>query len=90
MDEWTFGRWRRIRYLATCLDQLSCTRGLGFRFVIERRNRFTGNDPIPNLFVQHDAHGRIDQIFFALTSAPEDDAGGSNLFALHRGEPSGP
>ena len=38
---------------------------------------------IPNFFVQHDAHRGIDGIFFALTSAAEDDAGSSNLFALH-------
>ena len=52
--------------------------------------RFAGSNLVSNFFVQHDADGRVDGIFFALAAAAENHTGRADLLALNGCNVAGP
>src|SRR6266403_4054936 len=81
MNQRCLVRGRGARDLIALFQQRLCARGLCVGVAVNGGERLAGSDFVADLFMDDDAHGGIDGIFFAFAASAENDTGGANLLA---------
>src|SRR5579862_349385 len=89
MNQWPQLRGWSLADLETRFQQRLGASSALLGVVVHGAERLAGADLVANFLVQNESDGGIDGVFFALTSAAEDHAGDSGLFALNRREETG-
>src|SRR5579862_3113915 len=86
MNQWPQLRGWSLADLETRFQQRRGASSALLGVVVHGAERLASVNLVANFLVQDESDGGIDGVFFALTSAAEDHAGDSGLFALNRSE----
>src|ERR1019366_7847164 len=81
MNQGWFVRRRSGCNLIALFQQRLCARALCIGVAVNGAERLADRDFVAYLFMNDDAYGGIDGIFFAFLASAGDDAGGADLFA---------